>query len=627
MGMSSQPGNLARPPIWLAAVFAVVALALLAAGYRFYRTQERYQRDEARQSLVAVSVSKVDQIALWRKNRLSDAAVWSDDPSLAGPVLRYLSAPTPAGRAALRSDLLAWKNHRDYADAAVADARGAVVFSLSGETGPLPPDEAAAVVEAIGLRRPVLTDLFREPGGSPRIGAVAPMFAAFRGAPNLAGAVILRCAAAYSLYPLIASWPTGSRTAETLLVRRDGDAMLFLNDLRHRSHTALELRVPMTHRGVPSVMAGAGVTGFTQGVDYRGVRVLADIRAVPGTAWFAVTKIDVEEAMAVWRASSVQLGCLLAGLMAALAALSFAVWQTRAKTQYKLLMESGAARLAALARLAAVVECSHDAIAATTNDGVVNAWNHAAEDLYGYSAAEMIGQPIARLAPAGANLEEDVSLERIRAGERGESYDAIRLTKDGRRIDVSLSVSPLKDPSGRVVGTSRISRDISDRKRIQRELDRLRWMLAPPSPDDPIPQPPQSSVCSLARSKVASEILDAAGETLLAEIAATFHALMGTFFAVHEANGELAYGVRAAVWRHFLEDSPTQPCASTGVCEPRACGKWLGRESPGKDACAQAVERGQPVDLESTCGLRVYAVPVHAGGQVVGAIGLGYHRR
>ena len=292
----------------------MIALTLLLGGFLFYRSQERQQRDGVQESLAAVSLSKVDQISRWRQDLLGDAAVWSEDSVLVGYILRYLSAPTPAGQAGLRSGLLAWKNHKDYADIAVADPRGKVVFSLSGETGPLPQDEAAALREALGLHRPVLTDLHREPGVSPHVSAVAPLFASSGGTP-IAGAVILQCDAASTLYPLIVSWPTASRTAETLLVRRDGDAMLFLNDLRHQAHTAFELRIPMTRREVPSVMAGAGGTGFAEGVDYRGVPVLADIRTVPGTPWLAVTKIDTAEAMAAWRSSSIQLGCLLAGLL------------------------------------------------------------------------------------------------------------------------------------------------------------------------------------------------------------------------------------------------------------------------------------------------------------------------
>jgi PAS domain S-box-containing protein len=597
--MPSSPASTAPPsPAPLAAAFAVVALALLLAGFLHYRTQELQQRNEAQKAITAVSVLKVDQISRWRNELLGDAAVWSQDPNLAGQILRYLSAPTPAGQAALRSALLPWRDYKDYADVAVADAGGNVLFSLSDDTGPLPHDEAAALQQALSLHRPVLTDLHREPGVSPHVSAVAPLFATARGVPTLAGAVILHSVAASTLYPLVNSWPTASRTAETLLVRRDGDAMLFLNDLRHQAHTAFELRIPLTRRDVPSVMAGAGTTGFVEGVDYRGVPVLADIRAVPGTRWFAVTKIDLEEAMAPWRASVVQLACLLAGVLAAVSAFFFALWQSRAKVQYKLLLEAGTARSAAAARLASIVEGSQDAIVATDIDGLVTSWNEGAERLFGYSAAEMIGQPAGRLAPPGPSAEEDGILQGIRRGEHIEHSETLRLTKDGRLVDVSLSVSPIKDASGCIIGSSRLSRDITAEKGVRRDLERLRWMLSPAAPADSPEQPAQASVCRLAQHHTASLILDAAGDSLLAEIAAGFHVLMGTCFAVHEANGDLACSLLASDWCRFLDANSIQRCAWTGVCEP--------------------------VDLECAGGLRLHVVPIHAGGELAGTMSMGY---
>src|SRR5450759_4960880 len=326
---------LARPSARLIVAFAVVTLALLLAGFLFYRTQERHQRSRAWEALAAVSVLKTGQISRWREDQLSDAAVLQDS-NLAGDIMRYLSAPTPAGKLVLRSGLLAWQQHKGYAEVAVTDPLGNVVFSLSGASGPLPRDEAAAIQQAVSLHGPVLTDLHREPGSSPHVSAVAPLFATARNMQGMpltpAGAVILYCDATIALYPLIISWPNAGRTAETVLVRRDGDAMLFLNDARYNPHSAFEVRVPLTRRDVPSVMAGDGKTGFVQGVDYLGVPVFADIRKIPGTTWFAITKVVTDEAMASWHAASVQIACLLAGLLAAVSALFFALTQVRAKT-------------------------------------------------------------------------------------------------------------------------------------------------------------------------------------------------------------------------------------------------------------------------------------------------------
>jgi PAS domain S-box-containing protein len=614
---------LTRPSAWLVGAFAVVTVALLLAGFVFYRSQERYQRAEARDSLTAVSVLKVDQISRWRDGRLADAALWSEDPYLAGPVLGYLSAPTPAAQAALRSGLLAWKQYKAWADIAVTDPGGNVLFSLSGETGPLPRDKAAALQQAFSLHRPVLTDLHREPGVSPRLSAVAPLFATAKGIATPAGAVILRCDAASALYPLILTWPTASRTAETLLVRRDGDAMLFLNELRYRSHTALELRVPLTQRDLPSVMAANGVTGFVEGVDYRGVPVFADIRAIPGTPWFAITKIDVAEAMAPLRVGAIQLAGLLGGLLAAVGTLFFALGEFRARRHSQLLMEAETARSASDARLAAIIDGSQDPISAFTLDGVFTAWNRAAEGLFGYSAAEVIGQPIGRLVPPGSRGGEGGILGIIRGGGWIEPYETRCLTKDGRLVDLWASISSIKDASGRIVGASCIAHDITRENLLRHDLERLRWMLSPPGAAGSQPTA-QGAACLHAKRNRARLIVDAAGDSLLSDLAAIFNTLMGTSFAVYEASGDLAYSVLSSGWCRFLNAGSMQHCASTVVCEPQARGKCICHGSPGNEACFETTTRGQPVDIECAGGLRLYSVPIRAGGEVVGSMSLGY---
>jgi PAS domain S-box-containing protein len=120
--------------------------------------------------------------------------------------------------------------------------------------------------------------------------------------------------------------------------------------------------------------------------------------------------------------------------------------------------------------LAAIVESSEDAIASKDLNGTVVSWNRGAEQLFGYSAAEMIGKPIVILMPKDRKEEESVILERIRRGERVEHFETVRRRKDGSLIDISLTVSPVRDESGRIVGASKIARDISARKRVEAVL-------------------------------------------------------------------------------------------------------------------------------------------------------------
>jgi PAS domain S-box-containing protein len=122
------------------------------------------------------------------------------------------------------------------------------------------------------------------------------------------------------------------------------------------------------------------------------------------------------------------------------------------------------------AELAAIVESSNDAIISKNLDGIITSWNSAASRVFGYSAEDMIGKSILTLIPEDLKHEETRFIESIRAGERIEHFETVRLTKDGRLFDVSLSISPIKDEKGRVIGASKIVRDISDRKRIEQSL-------------------------------------------------------------------------------------------------------------------------------------------------------------
>ena len=118
-------------------------------------------------------------------------------------------------------------------------------------------------------------------------------------------------------------------------------------------------------------------------------------------------------------------------------------------------------RQADLERLAAIVASSDDAIIAKTLDGVVTDWNRGAEEIFGYSAGEMVGQSIAALLPPGREREEDEILTRLRRCERIDHFETQRRRKDGEIIDVSVTISPLHDESGALVGASKVARDIT----------------------------------------------------------------------------------------------------------------------------------------------------------------------
>jgi PAS domain S-box-containing protein len=132
--------------------------------------------------------------------------------------------------------------------------------------------------------------------------------------------------------------------------------------------------------------------------------------------------------------------------------------------------------------LAAIIESADDAIISKTLDGIITSWNKGAERIFGYTADEVIGKPVTILIPAGHEDEEPTILARLRAGDRIEHYEAVRVRKDGKFIDISLTVSPIRGPKGEIVGASKVARDITEQKRSRKELDeanaRLKLALA-----------------------------------------------------------------------------------------------------------------------------------------------------
>src|SRR5258708_6483080 len=120
--------------------------------------------------------------------------------------------------------------------------------------------------------------------------------------------------------------------------------------------------------------------------------------------------------------------------------------------------------------LAAIVDSSDDAIIGKDLNGIITSWNQGAERIFGYSAEEMIGTSIMRLIPPERQGEEEEILSCLKQGERFEHFETVRTTKEGRQLHVSLTISPIKDANGRVIGASKIARDITDRKLSEEAL-------------------------------------------------------------------------------------------------------------------------------------------------------------
>ena len=279
----------------LVLIFLGVAFAIGLAGQKYYRSRTQSLRLQIQSDLASIASLKVDQITDWRRERLGDAIeIGEAAESRRTAILELLARPGSPGRASLLGWLEQLKQRFQFLDVLVVGPSGKVLLTTGAQA--LESEEARVVTLASGSSRPEFTDILRvQRGGGISIGLAAaiPLAGEVR---NRGGAVLLmRIDPQIRLYPLVQSWPTETRSAETLLVRRDGDGVLFLNELRFRRDTALRLRLPLSTPGLPAAAAASGNQGPFEGRDYRGIPVLAVIRSIPETSWSIVAKVDSEE--------------------------------------------------------------------------------------------------------------------------------------------------------------------------------------------------------------------------------------------------------------------------------------------------------------------------------------------
>lgn len=451
-------------------------LALMGGGFWFYVYQERDLRQASEANLRVAAQLKVNQIVDWRSEKLRDAAAIMQSSFLGEAVERWFANLEAELAEKIVSRFRAIQELFHYRDVMLVDRDGKVRLSLTKNVGSLHADAARSLTEALRQRMPVLTDLHSGPDDlPPHIDVVAPLMSDTRKLGKPIGAVILQLDARKFLYPLIQFWPTPSRSVETLLVRKDGDAVLFLNDLRHQPDTALKLRIPLTKVDLPASMAVLGKEGVVQGKDYRGVDVLAVLKAVPNSPWFMVAKVDEAEALAGWRFRSILILSLVGGLLAFLCTAVGMAWQKNRKAHYKELFLAEAALRRAEVRHRITLMSVGDAILSTDTEGRVELLNPIAEALTGWTQEEACGKPLAEVFRI-CNEEtrrpvEDPMAKVLREGMVvGLANHTLLMARDGTERPIADSGAPIRDEHGAIIGVVLVFRDQSEERAAQRLL-------------------------------------------------------------------------------------------------------------------------------------------------------------
>jgi len=458
-GVAAGEGGRRTPQSLAVFVFALATLLILAAGVGAFRYFSGVMIREAQENLRAIAKLMSSQIELLIESSAREARLFA-----ARPVVRQVLDPKVQGRARVEAEerlagvIADTEAIYDYRDIFVVDADLRVVFPPTSK--PLNADELAALRAAMPRREAVLSDIHVGHDGRADYGLAHPVFRDGGADAPVVGAVFVEIGADSYLFPLLMSWPTPSPSAESHLLRREGDEAVVLSPMRqHPGAHSHFVRFPINDPRRLGTQAVTKGEALIEAYDWRGVDVIAASYPVARTPWIMVSKVDREEV----ERPVIVLGAAIAILVLILLGISGAMAWLVGKRRTQMFI---AERLRLAERYATAVNASIDGYAIGDGAGRIMEANPALTRITGYSEAELLTMRF-------ADLEVDGAHDRIvdRAGAMpeagGERFQGRWRRKDAVVIDVETSVSRSpRDPQSYYV----FVHDISERKRAEKAL-------------------------------------------------------------------------------------------------------------------------------------------------------------
>jgi PAS domain S-box-containing protein len=459
-----------KSPYHLIVIFFLLSAGIIVTGSLYYRNYEKQYRAKVEQELSAVAEMKVDELADWRAERLGDAATFYKNTVFSALVQRFFEDPQDREAAGhLKSWLDRFKSAYQYDRVFLLDTRSVERISVPDTPMPLTSHIVQDASKALGSGEVVFLDFHRSGPDQPiHLSILVPIFKSQKEKKAM-GVLVLRIDPYKYLYPFIIKWPSPSPTAETLLVRRDGNDALFLNELRFNKNTALNLRIPLTSIQTPAVKAVLGQRGVAEGIDYRGIPVIADVRPVPDSPWFLVTRMDTSEVYTPLRERLWETVILIGALLICAGAGTGFIWRHQQSHYYREKYEAAEALRESEERFRTLVESAPEAIF-VQSEGRFVYLNPAMLRLFGASTPEeLLGTEfMERVAPEYREaIRERIRVQR-ETGAPAPLMEQEYLRLDGSRVPIestAVAVS-FQDRDAHLV----FVRDITGRKKTEEAL-------------------------------------------------------------------------------------------------------------------------------------------------------------
>ena len=279
---------------YILTLIITISLLFVIGGSIYFGYEENHISTEKHEELKAIADLKINQIMQWRMERLGNARILSESPFIIRAIQELIVNPN---NLTIKNDLIArfnlLVNNYGYEDIYLTSIQGDIFFSAKNEQNKFEKLTTEEIVAAVKRKKHIFFDYYScTSHNKVHFEIMAPVLNHYG---NPLAVIVLRIDPNDYLYPLIQTWPTPSKTSETIIVQREGDTVVFLNEMRHIKNTALSFKIPITDKNIPAVKAVLGYIGIFKGIDYRGVPVLSYINFIPGSNWYIISKVDRAE--------------------------------------------------------------------------------------------------------------------------------------------------------------------------------------------------------------------------------------------------------------------------------------------------------------------------------------------
>jgi len=470
-----QTTNTSESRTWLAllTVFLLLAAGIIATGAYYYRHYAQHYRAEMEHQLSAIADLKVGELVQWRKNQLMNCSLFFRNAAFAELVRRTFDHPEAVDA---KQQLQIWlEKHTTMSQSdhiRLLDAQG--VTRMSVPAGPRPDMSALIAQRLPGVTRAgqvMFQDFYRnEHDQRVYMALLVPILNEQESGRPL-GALVVHIDPETHLYPFIKRWPTRSSTAETLLVRREDNEVVFLNELRFQTNTMLNLRCPLDRVKMPAVQSALGREGIMEGVDYRGVPVVAAMRAIPNSPWSLVARMDTAEVYAPIRERLWQTVLLIGVLLFGAGAAVGLVWRQQRVRFYREKAEASETIRETENYLESLIYRAHAPIIVWDPQFRVTRFNQALESLTGRKAGDVVGGSLEILFPPA---QAATSMELIKKMLRDKLLGTVEIPVihlDGSMRTVLWSAATILAADGKsVIAAIAQGQDITARKLAEEAL-------------------------------------------------------------------------------------------------------------------------------------------------------------